>query len=101
MKTISLIATLLSASLSGVAQEYPALAIGAAAPAFALPGVDGKTHKLSDYAKAKVLAVVFQCNSCPVSQLYEARIEKLYQDYRNKGVALAAINPNNPNATRL
>ena len=68
---------------------------------FRLPGVDGKTHKLSDYAKAKVLAVVFQCNTCPVSELYEGRIEKLYQDYRNKGVALLAINPNNPNATRL
>jgi thiol-disulfide isomerase/thioredoxin len=101
MKTISLIAALLFAPLSGVAQEYQPLAIGAAAPAFSLPGVDGKTHKLSDYAKAKVLAVVFQCNSCPVSQLYEARIEKLFQDYRNQGVALVAINPNNPNATRL
>jgi len=81
--------------------DYPTLAIGTGAPPFALPGVDGKTHKLTDYAKAKVLAVVFECNSCPVSQLYESRIEKLYQDYKDKGVALVAINPNNPNSTRL
>ncbi len=80
---------------------HPALAIGAAAPDFALPGVDGKTHKLSDYAKAKVLAVVFQCNTCPVSQLYEGRIEKLFKDYSTKGVALVAINPNNPDSVRL
>ena len=80
---------------------HPALAIGAAAPDFALPGVDGKTHKLSDYAKAKVLAVVFECNSCPVSELYEGRIEKLFQDYSSKGVALVAINPNNPDSVRL
>ena len=80
---------------------HPVLAIGASAPDFALPGVDGKTHKLSEYASAKVLAVVFECNSCPVSQLYEARIEKLYQDYKSKGVALVAINPNNPDSVRL
>ena len=38
---------------------------------------------------------------CPVSQLYEARIEKLYRDYKDKGVALVAINPNNPDSVRL
>ena len=81
--------------------EHPILAIGAAAPDFALPGVDGKVHKLSDYASAKILAIVFECNHCPVSQLYESRIEKLYRDYRNKGVAFVAINPNNPKSIRL
>jgi thiol-disulfide isomerase/thioredoxin len=83
------------------ARPYPTLAIGASAPAFSLPGVDGRTHKLSDYFRAKVLAVVFTCNSCPASELYEGRIEKLHQDYRNKGVALVAINPNNPAAMPL
>ena len=72
------------------------LAIGAPAPDFALPGVDGKIHKLSEYAGAKILAVVFQCNHCPTSQLYESRIEKLYNDYKDKGLTLVAINPNNP-----
>jgi len=81
--------------------EHPILSIGSPAPDFALPGVDGKTHKLSDYASAKILAVVFECNHCPVSQLYESRIEKLYRDYKNKGVAFVAINPNNPKSIRL
>jgi thiol-disulfide isomerase/thioredoxin len=36
-----------------------------------------------------------------VSQLYESRISKLYQDYRSKGVAFVAINPNNPKSIRL
>jgi peroxiredoxin len=81
--------------------EHPILAIGSPAPDFALPGVDGKTHKLSDYASARILAIVFECNHCPVSQLYESRIEKLYRDYRNKGVAFVAINPNNPKSIRL
>jgi thiol-disulfide isomerase/thioredoxin len=48
-----------------------------------------------------VLAIVFECNHCPVSQLYEGRIEKLYKEYRSKGVALVAINPNNPKSIRL
>ena len=66
-----------------------------------MPGVDGKIHKLSEYASAKILAVVFECNHCPVSQLYESRIEKLYHEYKNKGVAFVAINPNNPKSIRL
>jgi peroxiredoxin len=81
--------------------EHPILAIGSLAPDFSLPGVDGKTHKLSDYASARILAIVFECNHCPVSQLYESRIEKLYRDYRSKGVAFVAINPNNPKSIRL
>ena len=81
--------------------EHPILAIGSPAPDFALPGVDGKTHRLSEYAGSKVLAIVFECNHCPVSQLYESRIEKLYKDYRGKGVNFVAINPNNPKSIRL
>ncbi len=81
--------------------EHPILAIGSPAPDFALPGVDGRIHRLSEYAGSKILAVVFECNHCPVSQLYESRIERLYKDYRTKGVAFVAINPNNPKSIRL
>ncbi|MDQ3349094.1 MAG: redoxin family protein [Acidobacteriota bacterium] len=81
--------------------EHPVLPIGSPLPDFALPGVDGKTHKAGEYAAARVLAVVFESNHCPVSQLYESRIEKIYEDYRRKGVTLVAINPNNPKTVRL
>jgi thiol-disulfide isomerase/thioredoxin len=77
------------------------LAIGSSALDFTLPGIDGRNHSLSDYAGSRVLAIVFTCNHCPASQSYEARIAKLYEDYRNQGVALVAINPNNPKALRL
>ena len=40
-------------------------------------------------------------NSCPVSQQYEARIRKLHEDYRDKGVSVVAINPNAPAAMQL
>jgi len=81
--------------------DHPVLPIGSPLPDFALPGVDGKTHKAREYAAGKVLAVVFDSNHCPVSQLYEGRIEKLYEDYRRKGVTFVAINPNNPKTVRL
>src|SRR6476661_1444374 len=82
-------------------EPHPTLAVGSAAPAFSLPGIDGKTHKLSDYGAAKVLVLVFTCNHCPTAQLYETRIKKLADDYRGKDVQLIAIQPNNPDAIRL
>jgi peroxiredoxin len=72
------------------------MAIGSAAPDFSLPGVDGKTHTLGEYAGAKVLAIVFDCDHCPQSHLYESRIGKLYDDYHDRGVALVAVSPDNP-----
>jgi peroxiredoxin len=80
---------------------HPTLAIGSQAPDFALPGVDGKMHKLSDYAAAKVLVIVFTCDHCPTAQLYEPRIKKIAADYKDRGVTLVAIQPNNPDAIRL
>jgi thiol-disulfide isomerase/thioredoxin len=82
-------------------EPHPTLALGSPAPDFSLPGVDGKIHKLNDYSASKVLVMVFTCNHCPTAQLYENRIKKLADDYRNKDVSLVAIEPNNPNAIRL
>src|SRR3982750_1399518 len=81
-------------------EPHPTLALGSPAPDFSLPGIDGKTHKLSDYSSAKVLAIVFTCNHCPTAQLYESRIKKLADDYKTKDVALVAIQPNSPSAVR-
>src|SRR5436305_3511853 len=79
----------------------PTLAIGAEAPSFCLKGVDGGTHCLKDYSDAKILMIAFICNHCPTSQLYESRIKQIFEDYKNRGVAVVAIEPNNPNAVRL
>lgn len=89
------------AGLAGAAESPKTLDLGAAAPNFALPGVDGKTHTLKDFAAAKVLVVIFTCNHCPTAQAYEQRIIKLHADYQDKGVALVAISPNDPRAVRL
>jgi thiol-disulfide isomerase/thioredoxin len=81
--------------------EVRTLSIGASAPDFKLPGVDGRAYSLHDFAPARILVVVFTCNHCPTAQAYEDRIIQLYADYKDKGVALAAINPNDPRAVRL
>lgn len=81
--------------------EHPVLPIGSQAPDFTLPGIDGKAHSLGEYSNAKILAVVFESNHCPVSIAYEGRIRQIYEDYKNKGVQLIAINPNNASAIRL
>ncbi|HVK15502.1 MAG TPA: redoxin domain-containing protein [Fimbriiglobus sp.] len=77
------------------------LAIGAAAPDFKLPGVDGKDYTLKDFAAAKVLVVVFTCNHCPTAQAYEDRLIRMHEDYKGQGVTLVAISPNDPLAVRL
>lgn len=80
---------------------HPILPIGSFAPDFALPGVDGKIHRMSDYADSPILVVVFACNHCPISQMYEQRIQQLQDDYGQRGVALVAIQPNDPKAIRI
>jgi peroxiredoxin len=92
---------LVTLSLAAWAEEHPILALGSPAPNFELPGIDGKMHKLSDYASSPVLVVVFTCNHCPIAQMYETRIAKLEAEYRDRGVAVVAIQPNAPEAIRI
>src|SRR5229473_3551192 len=85
--------------LCGFAEPaHPILALGSTAPDFSLPGVDGKVHKLSDYASSPVMVIVFTCNHCPIASIYEDRIQKLADDYQARGVAVVAIQPNDPEA---
>ena len=80
--------------------KYKALEIGVAAPDFNLKGVDGKMHKLGDY-KAKVLAIVFNCNHCPTAQAYEPRMIKMAEDYKDKDFQLLVISSADPKAVRI
>jgi thiol-disulfide isomerase/thioredoxin len=79
---------------------YPVLPIGSHAPDFSLPGIDGKTHSLKEYSSAKVLAIIFTCNHCPVAQMYEKRIKQLVSDYKNRGVAFVVIMGNDDRAEK-
>jgi thiol-disulfide isomerase/thioredoxin len=82
-------------------EQPPTLTIGSPLPAFSLPGIDGKTHSDKEFAKSKILVIVFTCAHCPTAQAYQDRIKKLVTDYSPKGVKLIAINPNHPDSVRL
>src|SRR5690348_7284564 len=77
------------------------LAIGSPAPDFSLPAIDGKTYSLADFKNSKVLVVIFTCVHCPTAEVYEGRIKAIVNDYRDKGVAFAVIQPNSAKALRL
>jgi peroxiredoxin len=100
----SLVAVFLLALVPAAHADPPGLKtlpIGAKAPDFRLPGVDGKTYSLADFADAKVLVVVFTCNHCPTAQAYEDRFARFHETYTPRGVAFVAISPNDPKAVRL
>jgi len=96
-----LIFPLLLASSAWSQTSHTTLAAGSPAPDFSLPGVDGKTHRLADYADSPVLVVVFTSNHCPIAQMYEQRIQQLETEYHDRGVAVVAIQPNDPKAIRI
>jgi thiol-disulfide isomerase/thioredoxin len=81
--------------------KYPTLPIGSSPVDFSLPGVDGKTHALKDYASAKILLIIFDTVHCPTSQAFQGRILEIVADYREKGVQVVAISPSHPGGVRL
>ncbi|MDX1419362.1 MAG: redoxin domain-containing protein, partial [Rubricoccaceae bacterium] len=79
------------------------LPLGTAAPPFDLPvanpeadGREGARRALDDFADADALLVVFTCNHCPYAQAIEDRLIRLAEDAAFRGVAVVAINPNDP-----
>jgi peroxiredoxin len=102
LRILILVTLSLSLSVGIRAQEsHPILALGSPAPDFELPGVDGKIHKLAEYSSSPILVIVFACNHCPISQMYEVRIAQLTADYKDRGVAVVAIEPNDPRAIAI
>jgi peroxiredoxin len=68
--------------------------LGTPAHPFRLPGIDGKTYSLESFQEAKVLVVIFMCNHCPYVQATVQRMIAIQRDYRERGVQLVGINPN-------
>jgi peroxiredoxin len=83
------------------AEEIKTLEIGASAPAFSLPGVDGKTYTLESFKESKVVMIVFMANHCPTAQAYENRILELYQEFFQRGVQIVLVSSNDPMALCL
>lgn len=92
---------LLASAVLGFAAEVPkVLPIGSDLPSFSLPGIDGKTHTQADYADAEILCIIFTCNHCPDAIASAGRMQSIHEDYKDKGVTIVAVNPNNPSSLR-
>jgi peroxiredoxin len=104
VRSLLIVGGLLATSTSAPAADpagFRPLAIGDSAPDFKLPGVDDQEYTLESFAKSKLLLVIFTCNHCPTAQAYEERIKQLHADYKDKGVAVVCISPNDAAAVRL
>ena len=73
---------------------YAQYKIGDTAKDFNLKNVDGKNVSLSNVKDTKGYIVVFTCNHCPFSVMYEDRIKELDKLYKAKGYPVIAINSN-------
>ncbi len=78
--------------------NYSILKNGSAAPAFNLPGTDGKTHSLEEAKGAKAALVVFMCNHCPYVIPKMGYLKKLHGKYKVRGLAMFGINSNDTQA---
>jgi peroxiredoxin len=65
---------------------------GEKAPDFELPGTDGETHGLEDFADYQAVLVVFTCNHCPYAKAKFDELNRLAAEYDD--VAVVGINPN-------
>ena len=68
-----------------------AVKVGDPAPAFSLPGDDGKTHALADF-KGKTVVLEWTNDGCPfVKKHYAGNMQSLQKDYTAKGVVWLSV----------
>lgn len=72
------------------------LKVGDNAVDFNLKNVDGKMISLNTNTSAKGYILVFTCNTCPYSKMYEDRLIDLHNKYADQGYPVLAIQPNSP-----
>ena len=70
------------------------LSLGAEAPDFSLPNVDGRTVSLGDFADSPALVVIFMCNHCPFVMHISPALARFGDECQRKGVAMVGINSN-------
>jgi peroxiredoxin len=90
----ALAAAPLVAPPAGAADAKASVAPGAVVPDFTLPDADGKRHALASLKGKSGTVLIFVATKCPVSNAYNARMQKLSEDFRARGVNVVGINSN-------
>src|SRR6476646_2788835 len=67
---------------------------GSAIADFRLPDHLGKVHALADFADHDLIVVAFLGTECPLAKLYAGRLQKIADDYAERGVAVVGIMSN-------
>ena len=68
--------------------------IGSSAPDFNLSSTNGQNYSLDSFQDAKALVIIFTCNHCPYAKAAWPLLIKLANEFKDKGIAFVAINPN-------
>ena len=76
------------------AAETNNVSVGSTVADFKLPDVEGKQHTLKSLAGRNGTVLIFVSVQCPVSNAYNARMERYAQELKSKGVNLVGINSN-------
>jgi peroxiredoxin len=74
------------------------LPLGTPAPDFSLPDTEGRIVSRDQFRDAPALLVLFLCNHCPFVRHVARELATIGRDYGDRGVAIVAINPNDPTA---
>jgi peroxiredoxin len=93
LSTLALVLVVASLALAAAPRDEKA-AVGSPVADFKLPDASGKEHTLASLKGKKGTVLIFVATQCPVSNAYNARMEKLAQDYRARGVNVVGINSN-------
>ena len=87
-------AALVQNTASASDNTTPGAVIGQPIAEFTLPDVDGKAHSLASLKGKNGTLFIFIATRCPVSNAYNERMEKLWQDYKTRGINVVGINAN-------
>ncbi len=61
---------------------------------FKLKDYNGKEIQLSDLKDSKAVVIMFVATQCPVSNDYNERMAKIFNEYKDKGITFLGINSN-------
>jgi peroxiredoxin len=65
---------------------------------FKLKGIDEKFYSSGNFSEKKILVIIFMCNHCPYVKAVIERLVKIQDKYKNGGVQIIGINPNDTKA---
>ncbi len=88
---LSVVAALVVSACQPAETDWPAYNPRLTAPAFTLSTLDGQPVSLSDYA-GKVVVLDFWATWCGPCRFSLPSLEKMYREYRDRGVVVLLIN---------